>query len=206
MRMLALMSKIILLNGAGSSGKTSIAKSIQYLSDEPWITFGIDTFIDMTPFPTEGKNNKAYFSFIPGENEYGKTVHVEATENGKKLFGSMADFAKLLANKGHYIIIDEVLFGDEHLKSYMRALSEHTVYFVGVCCDLNVMQNREILRGNRAIGLSNDQFDRVHKGLREYDLMVNTNQSDFFENAKTILRFIEDNDYPSGFCKMRDNI
>lgn len=31
------MSKIILLNGFRSSGKTSIAKAIQYLSDEPWL-------------------------------------------------------------------------------------------------------------------------------------------------------------------------
>ena len=44
------MSKIILLNGAGSSGKTSIARSIQYLSNEQWLTFGVDTFIEMTPY------------------------------------------------------------------------------------------------------------------------------------------------------------
>lgn len=43
------MSKIILLNGAGSSGKKSIARAIQHLSDEQWLTFGVDTFIEMTP-------------------------------------------------------------------------------------------------------------------------------------------------------------
>ncbi|MDR1628442.1 MAG: chloramphenicol phosphotransferase CPT family protein [Oscillospiraceae bacterium] len=31
------MSKIILLNGCSSSGKTTIAKSIQNLSDESWL-------------------------------------------------------------------------------------------------------------------------------------------------------------------------
>lgn len=200
------MSKIILLNGAGSSGKTSIAKSIQYLSDDPWITFGIDTFIDMTPAFTDENKNKKYLSFTPGKNEYGQTIYVESHENGRKLFETMPDFAKLLADKGQHIIIDEVLFDDDHLKSYIHQLSDHIVYFVGVYCDLSVMRNREILRGNRAIGLSNDQFDRVHQGLREYDMIVNTNQSDFFENAKTILRFIEDNDHPSGFCKMRKTI
>ena len=45
------MSKIIILNGPSSSGKTSIARSIQRLSDEPWLTLGIDTFIHMTPMP-----------------------------------------------------------------------------------------------------------------------------------------------------------
>jgi len=59
------MSKIIFLNGAGSSGKTSIARSLQHLSNEPWLTFGIDTFINMTPFPCEDKEAPGYFSFIP---------------------------------------------------------------------------------------------------------------------------------------------
>ncbi|WP_394355839.1 phosphotransferase-like protein [Candidatus Trichorickettsia mobilis] len=45
------MSKIIFLNGCGSSGKTSIVRSIQHLSNDLWLTFGIDTFISMTPFP-----------------------------------------------------------------------------------------------------------------------------------------------------------
>lgn len=44
------MSKIILLNGAGSSGKTSIARAIQHLSNEQWLTFGVDTFIEMTSY------------------------------------------------------------------------------------------------------------------------------------------------------------
>ena len=48
------MSKIILLNGAGSSGKTSIARSIKYLINEQWLTFGVDTFVEMTPYPLPG--------------------------------------------------------------------------------------------------------------------------------------------------------
>lgn len=40
---------IILLNGATSSGKTMLAKSIQYLDDRPWLLLGIDTMINMMP-------------------------------------------------------------------------------------------------------------------------------------------------------------
>jgi chloramphenicol 3-O phosphotransferase len=43
------MGKIILLNGCSSAGKTSLVKEIQNLSDEPWLTFGIDTVIDAMP-------------------------------------------------------------------------------------------------------------------------------------------------------------
>jgi chloramphenicol 3-O phosphotransferase len=43
------MSKIIFLNGCGSSGKTSIARCLQSLSDKPWMIFGVDTLFEMLP-------------------------------------------------------------------------------------------------------------------------------------------------------------
>lgn len=101
------MSKIILLNGAGSSGKTSIARSIQYLSTEQWLTFGVDTFIEMTPYPSPGKDGE-YFDFVPGENERGPLMSVKSKPTGDKLFGAMPDFAHMLGSRGNNLIIDEV--------------------------------------------------------------------------------------------------
>ena len=77
------MSKIILLNGAGSSGKTSIARAIQHLSNEQWLTFGVDTFIEMTPYPSPGKDAE-YFAFVPGENNRGPLMRVESKPTGDK--------------------------------------------------------------------------------------------------------------------------
>ena len=70
------MSTIILLNGAGSSGKTSIARSIQYLRNEQWLTFGVDTFIEMRPYPSPDKDGE-YFDFVPGENAGGALMSVK---------------------------------------------------------------------------------------------------------------------------------
>lgn len=64
------MSKIIFLNGCGSSGKTSIAKAIQHESPELWLSFGVDTFIDMIPFGRQ----EPYLKFIPGQNDRGPTI------------------------------------------------------------------------------------------------------------------------------------
>ena len=192
------MSKIILLNGAGSSGKTSIARSIQHLSQDPWLTFGIDTFIEMTAYPSPGQDGE-YFSCVPGENDRGPLMSIKSKTSGDKLFGAMADFAQLLADRGNNLIIDEVLFDDQHLKSYVKKLDEHTVYFVGVKCDLAILQEREFLRRDRAIGLSNDQFERVHAGTRAYDLTVDTSHSSIFEVARTILDFVTHNQQPQSF-------
>ncbi|WP_342267675.1 phosphotransferase-like protein [Candidatus Tisiphia endosymbiont of Empis tessellata] len=90
-------------------------------------------------------------------------MRVETNPKGEQLFGIMPDFANLLASRNNNLIIDEVLFEDACLKSYIKSLNGYIVYFVGVFCDLSkVMQEREILRCDRAIGLSNDQIDRVH--------------------------------------------
>ena len=64
------------------------------------------------------------------------------------------------------------------------------------------MQEREILRRDRAIGLANGQINRVHDGLREYDFSVNTTHNSSFALARDILQFINKNPNPQGFKKM----
>ena len=190
------MSKIIFLNGCGSSGKTSIAKAIQHESPELWLSFGVDTFIDMIPFGRQ----EPYLKFIPGQNERGPIMHVESGAEGGKLFRVMPQFAEMLADRGNNLIIDEVIFDEEALKAYVQQLKGHTVYYIGVFCDLAVMQEREVLRRDRCIGLSNDQIDRVHQGvLNSYDFKVDTTATSPFEAARMILKFVDDNPVPKAF-------
>ena len=60
------MSKIVLLNGAGFSGKTLIATGMQYGIQVQWLTFSVDTFIGMTRYPYPGKESE-YFDFVAGK-------------------------------------------------------------------------------------------------------------------------------------------
>jgi chloramphenicol 3-O phosphotransferase len=190
------ISQIIFLNGCGSSGKTSIARAIQHESPDLWLTFGVDTFIDMIPFGRQ----EAYLKFIPGQNERGPTMHVESGTEGRKLFHVMPQFAEMLAASGNNLIIDEVLLDEETLKSYVQHLRDHTVYYIGVFCDLKVMQEREVLRRDRCLGLSNNQINRVHQqALNLYDFTVDTTAISPFEAARVILSFIDENPAPKVF-------
>ena len=200
------MSKIIFLNGSSSAGKTLIARSIQYLSSEPWLTFGIDTFLAMAPNQHSGfdyQDSAGYLNFIAGENSRGPTLSPEYGQRSEQLFGLMPEFAKLLANRGNNIILDEVLFDDINLNSYLKELSQHIVYFIGITCELKTMQEREILRKDRGIGLTNDLIERVHSGAREYDLIIDTTSRPPFDSANSILEFVRMNPDPQGFVKMR---
>jgi|GEM_PF-5487429 len=101
------------------------------------------------------------------------------------------------------LIIDEVLFGEQILRTYINALKSHKVYFIGVFCDLQTLLEREILRRDRAIGLANGQMDRVHAGIRDYDLKVDATTTSSFSIAKDILAFIDKTPAPEGFQKMQ---
>ena len=78
-------------------------------------------------------------------------MHVESGAECGKLFSVMPQFAEMLADRGNNLIIDEVLFDENALKAYVHHLKDHTVYYIGVFCDLAVMQEREILRRDRCI-------------------------------------------------------
>lgn len=199
------MSKIIFLNGCGSSGKTSIAREIQQLSQTPWLRLGVDTFFDMMPekYLPFNEKSKEGVDFILGKNERGATIEIETGPYGEKVFSALPLVCNLLSNMDHDLIIDEVVLNNKIMQSYIDGLKEHTVYFIGVFCDLVVMQEREMLRRDRVIGLSNAQFDKVHSGLREYDLTVDTTRHTAVEMAKEIIQFIQKNPSPSGFSNMR---
>ena len=195
------MSKVIFLNGCGSSGKTSIVRAIQHISSDLWLTFGVDTFIDMIPL---GKQ-EPYLKFIPGQNERGPILHAESGRESKKLFGIMPKFAEMLASNGNNLIIDEVLFDENSLKAYAENLKRHTVYYIGVFCDLKVMQEREVLRRDRCIGLSNDQETRVHQAtLNLYDFKVDTTNLSPFEAGRLIVKFMDGNPDPQAFQKLKN--
>jgi len=48
-----MIARIILLNGAGSAGKSSIAKALQTLTEAPFLHVQMDTFLDMMPEPLQ---------------------------------------------------------------------------------------------------------------------------------------------------------
>jgi chloramphenicol 3-O phosphotransferase len=91
-------------------------------------------------------------------------------------------------------------FDEETLKAYVHHLKDCTVYYIGVFCDLEVMQEREVLRRDRCAGLSNDQINRVHQGvLNAYDFKVDTTAISPFEAARQILKLIDENPTPKAF-------
>lgn len=130
-------------------------------------------------------------------------MRIQSGPVGEAIVESIPKVIKTLADDGHNLIVDEVLFEDIALQHYANALRNHTVYFIAITCDLDVMEEREILRGDRALGLARDQLLRVHGPTRFYDLTVDSTHVSAFNCARNILEFLSHNARPQGFDKLR---
>ncbi len=82
------------------------------------------------------------------------------------------------------MIVDEVLLGAEKAE-YADLLAPFDLFRVGVVAPLDVLEERERLRGDRLIGLARAQYDTVHMGIT-YDLTVDTSRASPMECANRI--------------------
>src|SRR5574341_125797 len=90
---------IILLNGASSSGKSSIVKSLQTILEEPYLDAGLDRFLWMLP---ERYLERPLWDEVLG-------LAVEASPVGRQLVSAMHYAIAMLSQRGSHVIADHVL-------------------------------------------------------------------------------------------------
>lgn len=176
--------RIVLLNGNGSVGKSSIAKALQKITAEPFLHVAMDAFLDMMP-PSmfEGPDGMVFKQL----EEDGKPV-VEITTGpaAQRVLLGMRYAMAAMARHGNNLVIDDVMLGGDAAE-YAEAFTGLMVHWVGVFAPLDVLEEREKARGDRDIGLSRWLAKHVHKGIA-YDLKIDTTQSNPTECAEQIKR------------------
>ncbi|MDX3528262.1 chloramphenicol phosphotransferase CPT [Streptomyces sp. ID05-39B] len=168
---------MIILNGGSSSGKTGIVRCLQAVLPDPWLAFGVDSFVDALPAKLQASD-----------------AGLEVAADGRVSVG--ADFRALeeawtegivaMARAGARIVVDDVFLGGEASQQrWQKALGDVAVLWVGVRCDSAVAAGREIARGDRVRGMAASQADAVHQGV-VYDLEVDTSRTESLECALAI--------------------
>ena len=98
-----------------------------------------------------GKKAHEGINFVPGTDEKGFPImKIEVGDYGKKVGQLIRKVVKQLADDGCNLILDEVIWDKKDLENYASLLQNHQVYYVKVNCELSLMEEREILRGDRA--------------------------------------------------------
>ncbi len=184
--------RVIVLNGATSSGKSTLARVLQRrlaARGEPWVVIALDDFFARAPAEWfrigdhVGPRAEAgmVFEMVDGRIErrvgpFGRTV----------LAGYRAAVAGM-ARAGLDVIVDEVLLSAEDWEGWRVELAGLSVRWGAVELPLDVALRRERDRGDRVIGMAAAQFDVVHS-FAAYDLRVDTGELTPEEAAEAILR------------------
>jgi len=165
--------KIIFLNGASSSGKTTLAHALQAKLDEVYYHISADTFIKMMD-----------------EKKLEKDPLPRLTET----LSAMHHTVKLFSDRGLNVIVDHVLLDTPELRfttpECVKLLHGCPVLFVRVDCDLPELERRERERGDREPGQARWQTEHIH-GYQTYDLQINTARQTTEQCAQEILRMLD---------------
>ena len=133
--------KIIILNGVSSTGKTTLARTIQDLSPIPLYRLDIDDFILMSP---DKFNDYKNGDFSVQYKFASKFFHV----------------VKLYSDLGFDLIVPYMFFKDsDTLWEFKELLHGYPILVVNVSCPVEELQRREAERGNRQPGSAQAQLE-----------------------------------------------
>ena len=176
-------AKLIVLNGASSSGKSSIATCLQQQLEGTWLTLGID---DLTRALSHG----------PSDTTAGGSLHlssdgsISVTHAFREAEIAWYKGVAAMVRAGAAVIADEVfLNGGKSQERFSAVLDGLPAIWVGVHCDLDAAEFREIHRGDRIRGQARHQADLVHDGVR-YDLVLDTTHIPPDQCATTIIEWM----------------
>lgn len=169
----ALMARIIILNGVGSAGKSSIARALQDITAEPYLHVAMDAFLDM--LPAGYWDHADGFTFTPVAERGGTALEIKTGSVAAKALRGMRRAVAALAAEGNNLIVDDVMLGPTW-QDYQMLLAPFDVALIGVFAPLAVLEERERQRQDRMIGLARWQYDRVHQGMK-YDLEIDTSSA-----------------------------
>src|SRR4051794_6723877 len=143
------MTRVIVLNGGSSSGKSGIARCLQAVLPDPWLALGVDTLIQAMPVST--RTTATGIKIGPdGEGIVGPEF--------RALEAAWIEGVTTMARTGARVILDEVfLSGAMSQQRWQRALDGLQVLWVGVRCESTVAAGREVARGDRVTGMAVSQ-------------------------------------------------
>ena len=175
-------ARIVLLNGVGSVGKSSIAKALQAIASTPFLHVQMDSFLEMMPEASFGHPDGLIFETRQEDGKPAVVIHGGPV--AERTFRGMRHAVAAMAAQGNDMIVDDVLLNGVAAE-YVELLAPFTLILVKVFAPLDVLEARESARGDRMIGLARWQFERVHAGIA-YDLEVDTSRATALECAQFI--------------------
>jgi chloramphenicol 3-O phosphotransferase len=177
---------IILLNGASSSGKSTLAKALQARIETPFWHFSIDHLLAAGILPQE-RTDSGEFSWSASRESF---------------FDGFHRSIPALAEAGNNLIVEHIVETEAWMLKLLKLLAHLDVFFVGVHCPLPELERRERERGNRRIGEARIDFATTHTfGIYDFEVLSTNFEA---ANVSALLAAWKSRRHPSAFDKMRE--
>jgi len=198
------LGKIVILNGAPRSGKSSIAAIIQDSFDGVWMNLGVDHFMKMTP-----ERYQPGIGLRPG----GERPDLEPliVTLYQAMYESIAAHSQLglnvVVDVGHH---DFYSTSRGILDKCAKTLKDFPVLFVGVKCNVNVIMERRIATwgtGYTEAGAVPEAVNRWQDSVHVpgiYDMELDTSMLSSEECAAVIGRRLEATPFGTAFKQIAD--
>ncbi|MEM7343371.1 MAG: chloramphenicol phosphotransferase [Chloroflexota bacterium] len=178
------MSNIILINGASSAGKSTLANAFQKQVSVPFLRFSFDLFIDGDILPHDRIATNA-FSW---------------TEMRPSVMSGYLNCLQGLAQAGNNLVIDYIIETQASLEDLVHLLADFDVFLVGLHCALPELERREIARGNRRQGDAKYDLQMVHS-FTGYDFELDS-ENPLEQNVATLIEAWQTRQSPSVFARL----
>jgi chloramphenicol 3-O phosphotransferase len=207
---------VIILNGASASGKSTIQKELQKLFPTPYLGIGLDTFFVgvlperfvIGPRLENDIDPALVMQGVPSTNADGNRLfNLIIGPVGDQVMHGMHHAIAAYAKQGNDCIVDYITYKKEWITDLCNALDSITVYFVGVDCPLDILEQREKARGRSFVeGHARSHYKTVHEFVNNsYDVRVNTGENDTAICAQKIYNFMTKNPNPTAFYTIQKN-
>lgn len=174
--------QVIFLNGASSSGKTTLSRALQRRLTLPYIYLAEDMFFGAFPphaYPPD-----------------------EAYRYGWRLYNGFTQCTRTLVDCENLLIVDTAAWVPGSLPGFVNALWDKRVFAVGVHCPLEILEAREQQRGDRGVGMARRQFEAVHQNAL-YDFELDTSLADADTCAERVIQSMQEMQVPDAFARMK---
>ncbi|MDQ3002234.1 MAG: chloramphenicol phosphotransferase CPT family protein [Fibrobacterota bacterium] len=166
-------SQIIFLNGASSSGKTTLGRALQKILPQPFLYLSSDLLIDA--------------NILPEINSMEQRVEWKWENIRPIFFDGFHRSIPAMALAGNDLIVEHVLEFKTWYDDCRQLLEPFDVFYVGVFCPIPELELREKKRGDRRIGEGRSHLeDGVHT-WGPYDFIIDTSLSNPEVSAQHVL-------------------
>jgi len=186
-------NRVIFLNGASSSGKTTRARALQDTLERPYLLIGLDTVIGMMP----PKNNTweidektdGFWLKAARDADGHRLVYLHDGPLAHQMYELLRQLVLTTLEAGHNAIVDEVCLTHDRFQAWQEALAPYKTLYVGVTADIATRERREKQRGDRRLGLTRAQGQTVHQD-NVYDLWQDTTHASPQVCAETVCAYL----------------